>query len=481
MKTLNFWRGGWKWAAWLALATSAPLHAAAPADERAVGTWQGALEVQGTKLRLAVHVQRNAQGALTGTLDSIDQGTRGIPIDTLTVAGDSLQFTIKVISGSYRGDFAADNQSIAGNWTQGPNTLPLNLRRDANLPVQRRPQEPARPLPYAEEEVTYDSAPGVKLAATLTLPPGRGPFPAVVLITGSGPQDRDEALAGHRPFYVLADALTRRGIAVLRADDRGVGKSTGDTLGTSEDFARDALAGVRYLLQRPRIDAGRIGLLGHSEGGLIAPLAVTSRMADADKVAFLVLLAGPGVPLGEILVEQQRLILGSQGVTADAIASATAFQQRMIQTVRSEPDNVKAAAALQKAIEEYAATLPEVRRARLSAQSQAQIARMTAPWMRWILAYDPAAALAQVRVPVLALFGARDLQVPPAQNRAPVETALARTGIAGSQVQELPGLNHLFQAAATGSPSEYGQIEETMNPAALEWIGNWVLARGKRR
>jgi uncharacterized protein len=347
------------------------------------------------------------------------------------------------------------------------------------VPVLRRPQEPARPLPYAEVEVSYVSAPGVTLAATLTLPPGKGPFPAVVLITGSGPQDRDEALAGHRPFYVLADYLTRRGIAVLRADDRGAGKSTGDYWAgtTSEDFATDALAGVKFLAARADIRKNQIGLVGHSEGGLVAPLAATRDDPDAKRLAFLVLLAGPGVPLPEVLTEQNRLILTAQHVPESYIDADQAMQRKLFDISRSESDPTKAATTMRTALAAYVETVPEPARTQMKAQAEMQVLMMNSSWMRWMLGYDPVPALRHMKIPVLALFGGHDLQVPAAQNLPPMRAALAAAGNPATRVVELPGLNHLFQAAPTGAPSEYSQIEETLNPLALQAVGDWLDAR----
>lgn len=310
--------------AWLVVAGGTA--AAADADTpRAEGTWQGTLEFSGQRLRLVAHIRRGADGMLTGTLDSIDQRATGLPLDAISLVEDVLSFQIAQIGARYAGNLYGED-SIHGVWTQGLNSLPLVLTRDANVPQvavpqSRRPQEPRPPLPYLVQEVSYESAPGVRLAATLTLPRGRGPFPAVVLITGAGPQDRDESVASHRPFLVMADALTRRGLVVLRADDRGVAQSTGDyASATTADFAEDALAGVHFLLQHPQVDAAHVGLIGHSEGGIIAPLAASLDVPDAHRVAFVVMLAGTGVPLGEVLLEQQRLQLQSQGVSAAVVA-----------------------------------------------------------------------------------------------------------------------------------------------------------------
>jgi pimeloyl-ACP methyl ester carboxylesterase len=455
------------------------VYAHAQQPVQIAGIWQGALELPtGARLRLVVKL-REEGGALTGTMDSVDQGARDLPIDSVQLENRRLLFTMSAIGGRYEGELAASGDELVGTWSQGVNSLPLTLRRDSNLPVVARPQEPTRPLPYREEEVAYDSAPGVRLAATLTLPQGVGPFPAVVLITGSGPQDRDEAIAGHRPFYVLADALTRRGIAVLRADDRGVGGSTGSVAGatTTEDFATDALAGVRFLAARPDVRDDAIGLLGHSEGGIVAPLAATRAVPEARAIDFLVLLAGPGVPLGDILAAQQSLILGVQGAPAAMIDENARVLERLIAITLEEPDRERAAAAMRTVLTDSIAALPESVRPGASTQVEAQVQQMSSAWMRWMLAYDPLPALRSLEIPVLALFGERDLQVPPAQSKAPLEAALQAAGHPASRVVELPRLNHLFQAAATGAPTEYAAIEETMNAAALELIGSWIVER----
>jgi pimeloyl-ACP methyl ester carboxylesterase len=466
---------------WMAAALflfAAYAHAQQPVQ--IAGIWQGALELPtGARLRLVVKL-REEGGALTGTMDSVDQGARDLRIDSVQLEDRRLRFTMNAISGRYEGELAASGDELVGTWSQGVNSLPLTLRRDSNLPVVARPQEPTRPLPYREEEVAYDSAPGVRLAATLTVPQGRGPFPAVVLITGSGPQDRDESIAGHRPFYVLADALTRRGIAVLRADDRGVGGSTGSVVGatTTEDFATDTLAGVRFLAARPDVRDDAIGLVGHSEGGLVAPLAATRAVPEAQTIDFLVLLAGPGVPLGDILAEQQRLILGAVGVPPAMMDANARVLEQLIAISLEEPDSDRAMAAMRALLTDQVATLyPEGVRQAATAQLESQVQQMSSAWMRWMLAYDPLPALRSLKIPVLALFGERDLQVPPAQSKAPLEAALQAAGHSASRVVELPRLNHLFQAAATGAPTEYATIEETMNAAALELIGRWIVER----
>src|SRR5271157_1417584 len=270
------------------------------------GAWMGSLDLGNVKLRVVFHIV-NTEDGLIATMDSPDQGANGLPTTSVKREGSSLKIEAKGIGGVFEGKIAADLQSIDGTFTQMGSAHPLLLKRvkdQAELEL-KRPQNPVKPYPYREDEVTYDNKEqNVTLAATFTIPQGTGPFPAVLLITGSGPQDRDESLLGHKPFLVLSDYLTRHGIAVLRADDRGFAKST-DTFATATtaDFATDTEAGVAYLKSRPDV-AGRIGLIGHSEGGIIAPM-VAARNPD---VAFIVMMAGSGVPGDQILVEQSRLI-----------------------------------------------------------------------------------------------------------------------------------------------------------------------------
>jgi len=435
------------------------------------GAWLGTLEAGEPNLRrmfrLVFHITTTPDG-LNATLDSLDQGVRSLKVDTVTRDGGKVRMEIKQINGVFTGTLDKELNTIEGIWSQGK-PLPLVLTKTADkdlataLAPLKRPQDPVKPYPYREEEVSYQNkaAVGVTLAATLTLPQGKGPFPAAVLITGSGPQDRNEALMGHRPFLVLADYLTRHGIAVLRADDRGVGKSTGNfATATTADFATDAEAGVAFLKTRPEINPHKIGLIGHSEGGVIAPM-VAARNAD---VAFIVMMAGTGVRGDEIIAEQTRLITEAGGATHEAAEKAAAQQRELLALVRHEKDS----AALEgKLREKLADELPE-------AQVGTALRQLSSPWLRYFIDYDPAPVLRKVKCPVLAINGEKDLQVSPQQNLPAIRKALEEAGNKHFEVVELPGLNHLFQAAKTGSPNEYGQIEETISPLALEKIAGWV-------
>jgi hypothetical protein len=281
-----------------------------PADQQYIqGIWQGILEVSGAKLRIVFNISAGQNSTLTATMDSPDQGVIGIPVDKVTFQNDNLDLEVLSIPGVYNGRFSEDNQTINGHWEQSGQSFPLILQRIDKAPVLNRPQEPKRPYPYKDEEVIYkNETTGIELAGTLTLPTSEGPSPAVLLITGSGAQDRNETIVGHRPFLVLSDYLTRRGIAVLRVDDRGIGGSNGNvSQATSEDFAGDVLTGVEYLKGREEIDPEKIGLIGHSEGGIIAPM-VAVRSED---VAFIVMMAGSGLTGEEILYLQAGFYVGA--------------------------------------------------------------------------------------------------------------------------------------------------------------------------
>lgn len=436
------------------------------------GEWDGTLDAGGAKLRLVLHVHKASSGETAATLDSVDQKANGIVVTGLAKTGDKVGFAIPLIGGRYDGTLAGDGQSIKGWWLQGA-ALPLTWARrapGAAAPVAnagpKRPQTPQPPFPYREEQVSFASPKArmtVTLAGTLTLPPK--PLGAVVLIAGSGPQTRDEEVAGHKVFWVLADYLTRHGIAVLRYDKRGIGASTGDYAhATSFDFADDAQAAVAYLRSRPEIAHLRIGLIGHSEGGLVAPI-----VADADpKVAFVVLMAGPGENGLKLLLEQGDLLLKAGGASDAAIAESHTIRAAIFAAIRDQADPQKRDAAVRAII----AATPAAK-TMTPAVIDAQVHNVSSDWFHNFFSYDPVPALARIRVPVLAVAGSRDLQVPPEENLAGIRAALAHNRHV--TIVELPGLNHLFQPATTGSVSEYGAIEQTIAPEALTTITDWVV------
>lgn len=454
------------------LPLAATLAAGGAAAEEAAGDWNGLLLGQ---LHIVVHVKKDAAGHYAATMESPDQGKFVLPAEQVVVDAEHLGFKIAQIGGSYAGTWDAAKKGWVGTWTQGQ-SMALVLTRmtgaTSTLPVAKRPQEDAiaaGPRPYRQEAVRFDNAAaGVRLAGTLSVPEGHGPFPAVVLIAGSGPETRDEEVLGHKVFLVLADALNRRGIAVLRYDKRGIGESTGDYAKANiSAFAADAECALAFLKSRPEIAADRLGLVGHSEGGAVAPM-IAVRNPSA---RFVVLMAGPGMPIGALLRLQNAKILKASGVPDETIARKIAFFEKLdadLAAARSDEQ----ALAVAKADTAQAVADQLVP----AANAEAFARQITSPWAREALGFDPIPSLRKVKVPVLALNGSLDLQVPPDEDLGPIRAALKADPDA--TIVELPRLNHLFQTARTGMPTEYGDIEETMTPVALKTIVDWVAAQG---
>ena len=438
------------------------------------GDWLGTLKIQTMSLRMVFHVSRGSDGVWSATLDSPDQGATGLAVDGVSAEGANVRLSSSLLRGEYVGVMQPGDSVIEGSWSQGGRTFPLPLRRLHAAVTVNRPQVPTAPFPYSETEVTFTNrADDVTLAGTLTLPAGEGPFPAVALISGSGPQDRDETVFSHRPFLILADHLARNGIAVLRYDDRGVGGSTGNfAQATTEDLARDAEAAAAYLRSRSEIATSRIGLLGHSEGGIIAPM-IAARNRD---ISFIVMLAGPSITGREIILVQDSLISAANGMSAEALARSRRTNVRIFDIIQSEADTAVMRSLLRPVLTSVAAERLDTAASEEVDQAgiERNISQLTSPWFRFFLTYDPYPALTQVRCPVLALNGEKDLQVPSRVNLAGISRALAAAKNTQTVVQELPGLNHLFQTSTTGSPAEYASIEETFSPAALTMISSWV-------
>lgn len=444
------------------------------------GIWLGSFSAGGLELRLVFHITKNADGTLSGIMDSPDQGASGIELDPVTFEEGTLSATWSPGQFLYTARLGENGLELVGGFTQGGATFELNMKKVEKPPDIIRPQDPKEPYPYREEDVKYENRrDNITLAATLTLPEGAGPFPAAVLITGSGAQNRNEEVMGHRPFLVLADHLTRKGIAVLRADDRGVGGTTGKiSQSTTENFAYDALAGIGYLKSRPEIDPSKIGLIGHSEGGLIAPLAATM----SDDVAFIVMMAGTGLTGEEILYLQSALIAAAGGTPEEEIEESRGEQEKIYALLKSEKDDESIKAALTRMFEDAYAEMSEQERKAIPDKEtylESQFKQILSPWFRFFLTYDPKPALSRVKCPVLAIIGEKDLQVPPKENLEAIEGALRKGGNTDHTVTMLPGLNHLFQQAGTGAPAEYATIPETINPAALNTISGWILERFK--
>ena len=432
------------------------------------GLWQGAVETHGMRLRFQLHISHDTEGALIAALDSLDQGVTGLPANHVTLKDPILHFEIPSVAGVYEGTLNSAKNAITGKWSQtSADNLPLDFKRSDQTLELRRPQTPAKPFPYVEEEVTFPGgAEGIVLAGTLTLPEGDAPFPAALLIGGSGPQDRDDSLANHRPFLLIADALTRQGIAVLRYDKRGVGKSTGNPdTATTMDLASDAKAALAFLKTRKEIDGSRIGLLGHSEGAIIAPYLA----GHSKEGKWLVLLAAPATTGEKTLLNQSELIGRAGGLSDEQLEASLGFDRAAYALVRKEKDPNALAEKLVALVRETGldAALPP-------AALETQLRMLASPWFRFFLDYDPLPNLKAVNCPVLALYGQKDLQVAAKANLPLLQKTFHDSMNTQAETRELPELNHLFQHAYTGTPAEYAAIEETFSPEALTLIVDWV-------
>jgi fermentation-respiration switch protein FrsA (DUF1100 family) len=448
------------------------------AGQEIAGDWSGVLKVQHVSLRLVFHIQKNASG-YGATMDSPDQGAKGIPVTSVSYEKATLKLSVTNIGVTYEGVLDGDGR-ITGTFKQMGQSFPLNLSRQTVAEEKpARPQEPAKPYPYREEEVTFKNREdGVTLAGTLTLPRSEGPFPAVVLISGSGAQNRDEELMGHRPFLVIADHLTRNGIAVLRFDDRGTAASTGDfQTATGYDFSKDAEAGVRYLQTRKAIDRRKIGLAGHSEGGVIAPM-IAARNKD---IAFIVLLAASGIRGDQLLLLQQDLIAEASGAGEEDREQNKTLHEGAFNIVRQSTGTEQLKTALDGYLKQVIKDLPASAAKDMYNDNfiRASVERLANPWMQHFIKYDPAPALENVKCPVLAINGEKDLQVPAQVNLGAIRAALAKGGNRQLTVKSFPGLNHLFQECKTGLPAEYATIEQTVSPVVLDEILTWIKTQTK--
>lgn len=434
------------------------------------GRWRGAIEIQGASLAIEVRFITGPQGP-AASIDIPQQGAKGLPLQSVRFEPPRIHFELPAGPGLATFDGELQAGVISGTFRQGAASGTFTLRHEAV------PAPAGEPLPYGTDEVTVKNG-DIVLAGTLSVPKGNPPFPALVLVSGSGPQDRDEDVFGFKIFRTLADHLTRNGFAVLRSDDRGVGKSTGNLRdSTSEDFAGDALAEVAYLRTRSEIDPARIGILGHSEGGIVAPIAAT-RSAD---VAFIVLMAGPAVAGDRILQAQNEMVARAEGLSeADAQANGE-LQRMMFAAVRTNQGWEEVDAAIRRLVLARVARLPAEQQkaipdvnAYAAKTAAAQIAGAKSPWFRFFLDYDPALVLAKVTCPVLALFGEKDVQVPADLNRPAMAAAFAKSGNRAAEIKVIAGANHLFQAAKTGGVREYAQLPHTFSPEFLDTVTAWL-------
>lgn len=443
-----------------------------PASDQIAGSWQG--ELMGLRLVFQITVDEN--DTYKASLDSPDQGQMDIPLGEVRLTDDSLRIEAPIVNGFYSGKLMSDS-TIHGIWNQGGRNFNLNLEKQTVAIVLNRPQEPKAPFPYREEEVRFqNTAEGFALGGTLTLPQGEGPFPVALLVSGSGSQNRDEEIFGHKPFKLIADQLTRSGIAVLRYDDRGVGASGGNAAGsTTRDLAGDARSGIDYLLGREDINHSEIGIIGHSEGAMIAMMLASSHK----DIAFIISLAGPGVDGKTILLEQSDYINRASGVDSSILDDNRAVMTEVYDIMIAnesyelwEQEVVKFTSEFYSEKSSYSYSEEEIER--IKENLLGSIPESAYAWMRYFVTFDPTALFSSIKCPVFALNGEKDCQVLAEKNIDAIKKGLLSAGNTKSKTMILPGLNHLFQNCETGLLNEYGIIEETFDQKTLEIIREWI-------
>lgn len=440
------------------------------------GHWKGNLDVNGKTIPLVFKLNAQADGKITGSLDSPSQGAMDLKIDEIEVKALQIKMTMNAFLAKYEGKFENGEKLIKGKFTQGGIEFPLDLIKSEKIEEVKRTQLPKEPFSYKSIEVSFinEEEKGVKLAGTLTIPNGSGPFPAVVLVSGSGQQDRDETVFNHKPFLVLADHLTRNGIAVLRYDDRGVGGSTGEVLNaTTVNFAMDANAAVNHLLNNNLIDNSKIGIIGHSEGGIIAPMLAQ----QSDEVSFIIMLAGPGISGKEIIFQQTKMILETEKVDENLLNKYMGALDKILNHLITVNEKDKKTELMNKEIADFMNGLDEREKEILkknNMQLEGRLQMLLLPWVDFFLKHDPADDLENVLCPVLALLGEKDVQVPSKTNLQPIKNALEKAGNKDFEVLEMKSMNHMFQECKTGAMSEYYYISHTISPKVLEIVTNWI-------
>ncbi len=442
------------------------------------GQWNGALKIQGIQLRVVFNVSKSSDG-FNSTMDSPDQNAKDFPVNKTTFENSKIKFEITNPRIEYSGEFK--NDEIIGIFRQNGQEYPMNLSRKAiKEQILKRPQEPLKLYPYYSEEVIFhNESAHIDLSGTLTLPQKEGDFPVVILISGSGAQNRNEEVFGHKPFLVISDYLTRNGIGVFRYDDRGIGRSKGNfKTSTSADFGTDVESAIAYLKTRKEINKDKIGLIGHSEGGLIAPM-VASKSKD---VAFIVLLAAPGIQGDQILLLQQKLMGKASGTGSKTLEKNEWINRKaydiVIKSTNPEQLNIDLTHYIKSTLKDN----PKYQNRKEMSDDEfvkLEVSKITTPWMEYFIKYSPCPALEKVKCPVLALNGRKDLQVPADENINAIKRILTQAGNKKVTTKILSNLNHLFQECKTGSPDEYATIEQTFSPIALTEILKWIQTQTK--
>jgi len=442
-----------------------------------IGTWSGKTKRGDKELTFVFQIKKE-NNTYSSTMAVPTFRIDGIKPTTTTFEDGKLVIDGSNVGMKYEGTYNAELQQFEGTYKEGTIVLSLNLKRGAaKIADSKRPQEPTKPYPYYEEEVVFENVEAkISLSGTLTLPSKKGKYPVAILISGSGAQDRDETFMGHKPFLVLSDYLTRQGIGVLRFDDRGHGKSTGDFgAATTEDFSKDVLSAVTYLKSRKDIDLKHIGLIGHSEGGIIAPL-VANQTKD---VSFIVLLASTGISGAELSVMQSKTLRGFPVKDEVAYEKDTRKAIAIVTSNKSTKEIKNELTAHYNAFLRPILTSLGAPEKNINAFITTQIKTSIKPWSRYFLQYNPADEFEKLQIPVLSLNGNKDTQVDAKINQAGIKNALIKGKNKDYKIVELENLNHFFQECETGKMNEYRKIDQTFSPVALKEISDWVLKRVK--
>ena len=435
------------------------------------GEWKGTMEIQGAKLRIVFHIQK-AQDKYSAKFDSPDQNAYGLSIDEVLFNKPDVAIKIPMIGAIYNGKMNGNKNEIIGTFEQGGLSIPLNLELIESESSTVRPQTPKKPYPYFSKEVLIENiTDNIQLAGTLTLPDSIGKYPVAILISGSGPQDRDETIFGHKPFLVLADYLTKNGIGVLRFDDRGVGKSTGDFYSaTTTDFATDVKSCIQFLKAQNNVFPDKIGLIGHSEGGIVATMIA----ANNSNIAYVVSMAGSGISGEEIIYAQTEKMF--QDLDSQNIEKQVKLRRDLISVIQSENNKELARKKLEEILNNNLNVL-SIQPIQDTVQLiNNAVTVFNSDWYRFFINYNPSEDIEKITCPVLALIGEKDIQVLPEQNLPAIEEALKNGGNNNYLVKEIQNVNHLFQTANTGKVNEYGEIEETISPEVLALISDWIIS-----
>jgi uncharacterized protein len=431
------------------------------------GSWKGNLMVQGIRLPLILHLE-NEDGAWKGKLDSPAQGASGIPLSSVDVKDYSVKWESSSIGASFSGELHGDS-IVIGKFSQGGLSLPLQLSRHQEASENLRPQTPTPPFSYLQEQVSFESG-SARISGTLSIPEGEGPFPAIILVAGSGPMNRDQEVFGHKPFAVISDFLTLKGWCVFRYDKRGIGESTGDLkFATTDSLAKDAYHAIEIVRRHSKVHSEKVGFLGHSEGSLVASMAAEMGVTPA----FIVSMGGPAIRGDSLLLEQTEALAKSSGTSIDERIATRSLNAALYRSAASEKDDRQARWEMEAYISEWLLGFDDTLRVELGKQVKDQIPILLSAWFRRFMRIEPSEFWSKVTCPVLILQGDLDLQVVE-ENGYRLRGILRSSGNSNVSLSVLPDHNHLFQVAKTGLPDEYGQIQETVSVQTLNLIGNWL-------